>query len=309
MFPFGHQWDEFLNRLLSDSSISEESNSFIRCENMRTESGREGYIGKAIFLMNGGDSRDPVGYRIWMDSSLHLFALRIVDNFFDDYERECTFDEKRERIDWQRIVDGSRPNTYRSPIEEASVFLLTELVRKFGQVQGYISLADELYDTMIDVETSAENLEKRRERDLDLASLTVEPVTRLMIPYGYMPSDQVVKAIKHLSRGTRIWDHLGDLDKDIKTGAFNFVLEDAKRVCLDRPLEYIRHGLGRQYIQQAREELGRGEKCLTNQRSISVYRTLRTLMELKYGLEYVLNMGISSNGQYRRIFRKALRSF
>lgn len=302
MYPFAEKWDNRLEEIIGYSNLSQGARDFIKYENSKTESGRTGYIGKASFLMNGGNKKDPAADKIWMDSSEHFFALRVVDDFFDDFEKDCSFEEKQKRLQWEEIFSGTRKNTYKSSYEEASVFMLEHVINKFGLVRDYLSIANNLYRLVNDVE-KAVDLEEKKKIDLEICALTVEPVTRLMIPYGYIPSSNVIYAINQLSRGTRIWDHLGDLDKDCMTGAYNFILEEAKSNS-SNPVSYIKNNLGRKYIAEAKLELDKGENVL-EEKSKPIYKTLRTLMTAKYGIEYFMNLtGI----KYRKILHKILRS-
>lgn len=308
IYPFRKKWDQRLEEILSSFKLSLGAREFIEYENSVTESGREGYIGKAAFIMNEGESKDPHADAMWMDSSLHLFTLRVVDDFFDNYETKSAFETKKERLAWEKILDGTRTERYHSIQEEASVFLLRQLVNTFGEVQDYLHLVSELYYAVCDVEKMDFQLDERRKRDMDVAALTVEPVTRLMLQYGHEPSNKVITAIRHLARGARIWDHLGDLDKDYKTGAFNFILEEARSEIHGEqsPLRHIKNSLGRKYIKEANLELDLGEEVL-EERQRAVYKTLRILMTMKYGVEYTMNVYIG-NSIYRNLFHRFLRS-
>jgi hypothetical protein len=306
MSLFRSQWNKRLEDILSSSNISDGASNFIRQENIRSHTARAGYIGKAIYIMEGGNPSNPNTESIWLDSCLHLFALRVVDDYFDDYEKAVSFNIKKERLDWEKILNGTRNDKYSSPPEEAAGFFLKKIVEKYGDVPDYINIINKLYSAVCDVEDTALTYQERKTRDLDVAALTVEPTTRLIIPYGVHSSLNVQNSIIHLSKGTRIWDHLGDLDKDYRTGASNFILEHAMIFAEEgeSPIEYIRRQSGSEFKKEAAQELDIGEACLTGQPR-AYYQTIRTLMTLKYGTEYFVNTRFDTPG-YNLLFRKVL---
>ena len=291
IYHFRQEWDASLDTILMSPNLSAKARDHIIYENGITESGRVGfYLGRAIGQMNGNTQSDLVR-EVLSDYSAYFFAIRVVDDYFDQERGRVSFEERVERLDWEGIVDGSRETHFETPQEEASVYMLNEVLKRFDRADNFLQTMNDLYATLKIVESEDCCLEEKKQQDLKLSFLTLRPIFDLMENRGIEVDRNVYDAIRHLSYSARIWDHLGDLDKDHKHGDFNFVLEEAKLLAEGgrHPLIYIRRGVGKKAIAEAREHSRRGASLLDKEQKIP-YNTLRILCTLKYAIEYYFNI-------------------
>lgn len=89
--------------------------------------GRWGYIGQVIYAMNGSSPDAAAGYGMWLDSCIHIFGTKLVDDFFDlNGHSVPTLLKRSEALDWENIKRRCRQN--RNMTKEKNIFQEESLI-------------------------------------------------------------------------------------------------------------------------------------------------------------------------------------
>lgn len=311
MARYGKKWDIDILEVIDSPGLSSEARDIIIGENKITESGKQGYLGQAIITMDGKRVKELDENQIWEDVALHLFTLRVVDDYVDKFDPHRSTKEKLESLRWEEIMSGNRDPVYQSPAEEAAVNMLGICIGRFNGKGQYITRVTDLYNAVHTVETRQDDFSSEvRNADIDSAVLTVLPIVDILSGYGLEIGEDTIEALVHLSSGTRLMDHLGDFSKDIKTGAFNPFLADAKKLSDLRgnDIKEAARQLAPEYLRKAKNEFQLGRR-LINGNGIDVYNSLVSLLTIKYRVEYLVATSRINPSLALPLLRKFAKSF
>src|SRR3990170_8854126 len=84
------RWDRQIRERIVTAPISFEAKKFLNSENQISESGRHGFLGAAIYLMEGYPKKNPDFLSIWCDTSFHHFTGRVFDDYIDKEDEKSS---------------------------------------------------------------------------------------------------------------------------------------------------------------------------------------------------------------------------
>ncbi len=306
----GRQWDEKINEITevaNKQGLSTDACEIMLAQNRKTESGREGVAGLIWYVMNkNAYPTQDTAQRAIMDTCLHLFALRLADNWVDEGDKDHTSLERLLALRNQNDMDGN-------PLARASIYLLDKCRYQFQDRVGYIGVCNRLLKLVTAIEEHKDSAptEQLEALDKEVCFMTVLPVAFLTARFSGKPKRNPAIALRSMLYSARTMDYLGDFKKDYQQKTFNGLLVRArKEVGKNDCYKALRNEVNKTVPHISRsviQEMRRSSRLLEPTAS-GMYSFASLLMYSKYLTEYRL----FTNGNAElslRVAKRFIRSF
>lgn len=282
---------DLVHRGVYYEGLSYEARDFILHVDSQRRSGRMGFLAPALYSMNEGRWPDQETLdEISSQGRLFMFAIRVTDDWFDEYETEIPLETKAIHLNHMGIADGTRTVEFIDHREEASVYLLKKSINRIpvDYREKYITALDDMFRSFYDLECSAvdTSLEAYRRRNY----LTLAPFLTIIEPHTHGIKDPTREALMALTNTSTEADNMSDLRRDFDDGAINWLIEDAKTYYGHAEFTYEQMW---DYVVQNRNRLYRDiiNTLLSGANSLkgigkNMYLTLGYAMLVKYFVEF-----------------------
>lgn len=281
-------WETYFQQnILQNPDLSTDAKDFLSYENTKTEASKQGYLGLSILKMDGKNPDLYPKQKILSEVALHLFTIRVVDDYIDLPDADMTPAEKLATLSWHRAETSTVNDLPQTPRKEAAEYMLRICTERFGHRTNYLNQTALLFKAASIIEDRENrSAEEILEADMNTAIYTILPIVDILYGFGVSINENTEAALKQLAKGTRIMDHLGDLRRDNQSGAYNPILEEAKQLSsqTNQKLEQVARSLKRKYTHLADREFETGSNLLSGE-ARGEYDMIVKLVTLKYKIE------------------------
>ncbi len=278
----GNAWNKRLYEMAS--KVDPDVRDYLLSKS--TEAGPKGYIGQVFYAINGG--RDPmVSNAIGLDSSEILMVYRLCDDTVD--VPEMTKVDKQLMIEQYWDVFRGRDFEGCNVPQRAAAFLVKDLHRRFFRYDRFAASFQNLMGYLIR-NLYIRNKDEALTSAKGVGAYCINTLTLLTDFYEGNLKDSVEEAGKRFGAAAQLLDDLVDAEENMKECIDTYpVLRLMEYADLTRMGLFL-HGIDREVIGLALEELREGEAVLGTERERRLYRDLSILLLVRSMASYILRV-------------------